>query len=63
MVVYSLFNIRAVNKKKIKIPPRYNNKIRKVKYSIWNCNNKIEIKKITTIKQKIDINVFKENKI
>jgi hypothetical protein len=61
--VYSLFNIRAVNRKKIKIPPRYNNKIRKVKYSIWNCNNKIEIKKITTIKQKIDINVFRENKI
>lgn len=61
--LYSLLNIKAVNRKKIKIPPKYNNKIKKVRYSICNFNNKIQVIKITIMKQKIEINVFKENKI
>lgn len=52
-----------MNKKKIKIPPKYNNKIKKVKYSTCNCNNKTQAHKTMIIKQNIDINVFKENKI
>jgi hypothetical protein len=61
--LYSLFNINAVNKKKIKIPPRYNNKIKKVIYSTCSFNNKILIIKTTNIKQKIEINVFNEKMI